>query len=194
MPLVQAFAREKYEEDKFDAVTAETLQESIRVARLEAAASRSSQMITALGTAAAVLFGALQVLKGKMLPGDLVLVVAYLNNLYKPLRGLAKQSTDFSKAMASAERISEVLDLEPEIQDRPDAIEAPPLKGEIVFDNVSYDYGDGKDVLKNVSFRVSPGQRLALVGVSGAGQSTIVSLILRLYETQEGAKVSQQSC
>src|SRR5438552_213634 len=187
IPLVQAFAREKYEEEQFDAVTAETLQESIRVARLEAAATRSSQMITAIGTAAAVLFGALQVLKGKMLPGELVLVVTYLNNLYKPLRGLAKQSTDFSKAMASAERISEVLDLEPEIQDRPDAIEAPPLKGEIVFDNVSFDYGDGKEVLRNVSFTVSPGQRLALVGVSGAGKSTIVSLILRLYETQAGA-------
>ena len=187
IPLVQAFAREKYEEDKFDAVTAQTLQESIRVARLEAAASRSSQIITAFGTAAAVLFGALQVLHGRMLPGELVMVVAYLNNLYKPLRQLAKLSSDFSKSMASAERLSEVLDLEPEIQDRPDAIEAPRFKGRIVFDNVSFDYGDGKEVLKKVSFSVRPGQRLALVGVSGAGKSTIVSLILRLYEAQEGA-------
>ena len=186
IPLVQAFAREKYEEEKFDAATAETLQESIRVARLEAAATRSSQTITALGSAAAVLFGALQVLHGRMLPGELVLIVAYLNNLYKPLRGLAKQSTDFSKAMASADRISEVLDLQPEIQDRPDAIEAPPLRGEIVFENVSFDYDDGKEVLKNVSFTVSPGQRLVLVGASGAGKSTIVSRILRLYETQAG--------
>jgi len=187
IPLVQAFAREKYEEDKFDAVTAQTLQESIRVARLEAAASRSSQIITAFGTAAAVLFGALQVLHGRMLPGELVMVVAYLNNLYKPLRQLAKLSSDFSKSMASAERLSEVLDLEPEIQDRQDAIEAPRFKGRIVFDNVSFDYGDGKEVLKKVSFSVRPGQRLALVGVSGAGKSTIVSLILRLYEAQEGA-------
>src|SRR5207302_509260 len=135
IPLVQAFGREKYEEEKFDAVTAETLQESIRIARLEAAATRSSQIITALGTAAAVLFGALQVLHDKMLPGELVLVVAYLNNLYKPLRGVAKLSTDFSKAMASADRISEILDLEPKIKDRPDAIEADSLRGEIVFDN-----------------------------------------------------------
>src|SRR5213596_664313 len=159
IPLVQAFAREKYEEEKFDAVTAETLQESIRVARLEAAATRSSQTITALGSAAAVLFGALQVLHGRMLPGELVLIVAYLNNLYKPLRQLAKLSTDFSKSMASAERLSEVLDLEPEIQDHPDAIDAPLLKGKIVFDNVSFDYGDGKEVLKKVSFTVWPGQR-----------------------------------
>jgi len=115
------------------------------------------------------------------------MVVSYLNNLYKPLRQLAKLSSDFSKSMASAERLSEVLDLEPEIQDRPDAIEAPVLNGKIEFDKVSFDYGDGKEVLKNVSFKVWPGQRLALVGVSGAGKSTIVSLILRLYEPQEGA-------
>ena len=187
IPLVQAYAREKYEEEKFDTVTAETLQESIRIARLEAAATRSSQIITALGTAVAVLFGALQVLHDRMLPGELVLVVAYLNNLYKPLRGLAKLSTDFSKAMASADRISEVLDLEPEIQDRPEAIEVDGLLGEIVFDKVSFDYGDGKEVLKEVSFALAPGQRVAVVGVSGAGKSTIVSLLLRLYESQAGA-------
>ncbi len=187
IPLVQAYAREKYEEEKFDTVTAETLQESIRIARLEAAATRSSQIITALGTAVAVLFGALQVLHERMLPGELVLVVAYLNNLYKPLRGLAKLSTDFSKAMASADRISEVLDLEPEIQDRPEAIEVDGLLGEIVFDKVSFDYGGGKEVLKEVSFALAPGQRVAVVGVSGAGKSTIVSLLLRLYESQAGA-------
>src|SRR5213075_502712 len=118
IPLVQAFAREKHEEERFDAVTGETLRESIRIARLEAAATRLSEIITALGTAAAVLFGALQVVNGKMLPGELVLVVAYLTNMYKPLKSLAKLSTDFSKAMASADRLSEVLDLEPEIQDR----------------------------------------------------------------------------
>jgi ABC-type multidrug transport system fused ATPase/permease subunit len=187
IPLVQALGREKHEEKKFDDVTAETVKESIRLARLQAAAGRSSEIITTLGTAAAVLFGALQVLKGNMLPGDLVLVVAYLNSMYKPIRGLAKLATDFSKASAGAERISEVLDIEPEIQDRPDAIEAPRLKGSIVFQDVSFDYGDGKSVLSNVRFTVSPGQRLALVGVSGAGKSTIVSLILRLYEPQEGS-------
>src|SRR5207247_11425576 len=173
IPLVQAFAREKHEEERFDAVTGETLRESIRIARLEAAATRSSEIITALGTAAAVLFGALQVVNGKMLPGELVLVVAYLTNMYKPLKGLAKLSTDFSKAMASADRLSEVLDIEPEIQDRPDAVEAAPFRGEIVFRNVSFDYSEGRDVLRQVSFVVSPAQRRALVGSSRAGASAI---------------------
>jgi ATP-binding cassette, subfamily B, bacterial len=187
IPLVQAYARERHEEEQFDAVTAKTLRESIRIARLKAAAKRSSEIITEVGAAAAVLFGALQVLNGAMTVGELVLVVSYLGNMYKPLKGLAKVSSDFSKAMGSVDRISEVLNIEPEIQDHPDALEAPRLKGEIVFRDVSFDYGDGKDVLREVSVAVSPGQRLALVGASGAGKSTIVSLMLRLYEPQEGA-------
>ncbi|HKE89761.1 MAG TPA: ABC transporter ATP-binding protein, partial [Gemmatimonadales bacterium] len=127
VPLVQAFARETHEMRTFDKVTAETVKESIRVARLGAAASRSSEQITAIGTAAAVLLGALLVLRGSMLPGALVLVVSYLNSLYRPMKNLAELSTDLSKAMASAERISEVLDIEPEITDRPGAIEATAL-------------------------------------------------------------------
>jgi len=186
IPLVQAYAREKHEAAQFDAVTAKTLREGIRIARLKAAAKRSSEIITEVGMAAAVLFGALQVLRGAMTVGELIVVVAYLGNIYKPMQGLAKVSSDFSKAMGSADRLAEVLDIEPDIQDRPDAIEARSLKGEIVFQDVSFDYGDGKEVLRGVSFAVSPGQRLALVGASGAGKSTIVSLILRLYERQEG--------
>ena len=187
IPLVQAFARERHEEARFDAVTTNTLQEGIRIARLEAAATRSSEVITAVGTAAAVLWGAFEVLHGKLMPGELVLVVAYVTNMYRPIKSLAKLSTDFSKAMASADRISEVLDIEPEIRDRADAIDAPPLTGAIAFDGVSFDYGDGKDVLRDVSFEIAPGQRVALVGASGTGKSTIVSLILRLYEPRQGA-------
>src|SRR3989442_4621297 len=127
MPLVQAFAGENHEEERFDAVTGETLRESIRIARLEAAATRSSEIITALGTAAAVLFGALQVVNGRMLPGELVLVVAYLTNMYKPLKGLAQLSTGFFKAMASADRLSEGLGIGPEIQGCPAAVEAAPF-------------------------------------------------------------------
>jgi ATP-binding cassette subfamily B protein len=185
--LVQAYARERHEEEQFDAVTAKTLKESVRVARLKAAAKRSSEIITEIGTAVAVLFGALHVIRGGMSVGELVVAISYLGNMYKPMKGLAKISSDLSKAVGSADRLAEVLDIEPEIQDRPDAIEAPRLKGDIVFQAVSFDYGDGRKVLSDVSFAVPPGQRLVLVGASGAGKSTVVSLILRLYEAREGA-------
>src|SRR2546429_3742393 len=108
IPLVQAFAREKYEEEQFDAVTADTVRESIRVARLEAAATRSSEIITAVGTAAAGAFGALLVLKHPMLPRELPGVVGDPTNMYKPMRTLGKLSTAFSQAIARPEALSEV--------------------------------------------------------------------------------------
>ncbi|HET7479279.1 MAG TPA: ABC transporter ATP-binding protein [Rubrobacteraceae bacterium] len=186
VPLVQAFSREKHEEERFETESGEYLRESIRNARIEAVATRSVTIIGALGTAAVVLYGALQVLGGSISPGDLLVFTSYLQSMYKPLRNMAKFSTKYSKASASAERISEVLEVEPEIKDSPDAVDAPPLKGEVVFDGVSFDYGDANGVLEDISFTVLPGQRVALVGASGAGKSTLVSLMLRLYEPQRG--------
>ncbi|MFQ5949605.1 MAG: ABC transporter ATP-binding protein [Nitrospiria bacterium] len=186
VPLVQAFGREEHEERQFDTDSAQTLEESIRTARMVAATTRTVEIISACGIFAAVLFGSLQVLKGLMTPGDILIFAAYLTNMYNPLKKVAGLSTKFSKAMASAERISEILEIAPEIQDRPHAIRAENLKAEILFKDVSFDYGDGREILKNVSFVISPGQRVALIGASGAGKSTIISLILRLYDPQEG--------
>lgn len=185
--LVQAFGRERYEAERFDMENAKSLEESIRTARMEAAATRTVEIVSAFGTWAVVLFGSLQVLKGHMTPGDVLIFASYLTNMYRPIRNLARLSTQFSKAMISAERITEILEMEPDIQDDPQAIEAFNLKGEIVFEDVSFDYGNGKGVLRNVSLTISPGQRVALLGASGAGKSTIVSLILRLYDPCEGS-------
>lgn len=186
IPLVQAFGRERYEEARFRTESDQTLEESIRTARMTAAATRTVEIISAIGIWAAVLFGSLQVLKGRMTPGEILVFTAYLTQMYKPVRDLAKLSAKFSKAMVSAERIGEILGMAPEILDPPDAVEASGLKGEIVFDRVSFDYGDGRPVLKEVSFSIPSGRRVALVGASGAGKSTITNLILRLYEPRSG--------
>jgi ATP-binding cassette subfamily B protein len=187
VPLVQAFGRERHEQERFEAESSEFLEESIRNARIEAVATRSVVVIGALGTAAVVLVGSLQVLAGRMTPGDLLLFTSYVQSMYKPVRNLARLSNKYSKATVSAERISEILEVEPEIQDAPDAVDASELAGEVVFEDVSFDYGDDESVLKDLSFAVRPGQRVALVGASGAGKSTLVSLILRLYQPQEGS-------
>ena len=187
VPLIQAFGRERYEEERFATESGEYLAESIRHARVEAVAARAVEIITAAGSCAVIVFGSLQVLEGRMTLGSILIFTSYLSSLYRPVRDLAKLSTRFSRAMASTQRIDEILRIEPDIHDHPRAIEAPRLAGEIVFRNVSFDYGDGKGVLGDVSFTIRPGQRVALLGASGAGKSTLVSLILRLYDPQQGS-------
>ena len=184
--MVQAFGRERYESDKFAAESAETLGESIRTARLEAASSRATDIVTAIGTFAVLVFGSLQALEGHITPGGVLVFVSYMNSLYSPIRSLAKLSAKISRAAVSAGRISDTLRIEPEIQDRINAVEAHEIKGKISFRNVSFDYGDGGSVLHNISFDILPAQHVALLGVSGAGKSTVVSLILRLYDAQQG--------
>jgi len=184
--LVRAFAREKHEQERFETESSLTLEEGVQTARLEAAATRSAEIISAGSLCAVVLFGALQVIEGRILPGDVLVFTAYLTSMYKPLRTMARISSQFSKTMASAERIADVFEIEPEIFDDQHGVPAVNLRGEIDFKNVSFDYGDGKGVLRDVSFRIDPGQRVAFVGASGAGKSTIASLLLRFYEPQKG--------
>jgi ATP-binding cassette, subfamily B, bacterial len=184
--LVKAFARERYEQERFDEESTKTLEEGLRTERMTAAATRTVELIRAVGVWGTVLFGALLVLRNQMTPGDLLVFTAYLNDMYKPLRNLAKISTRLSRAAVSMQRISEILDTEPETWDKKSAVVASQLKGEIIFDHVSFDYGDGKEVLKDVSFKIRPGQHVALVGPSGSGKSTIASLLMRFYHAKEG--------
>ena len=115
--LVKAFGRESYEQERFDTESSQTLEEGIRTERMAAAATRAVEFIKAVGLWATVLFGALLVLKGQMTPGDVLVFTAYLNDMYKPLRNLAKISTRFSRAVVSMHRIGEILDTEPEVWD-----------------------------------------------------------------------------
>lgn len=185
--MVQVFGREDHEVRKFDTEGASTLQESVQAARLWATAEGALEIMSAVASGAVLLFGALLVLDGAMLPGELLIFISYVNSLFKPIRNLAKLSNKFSRAAVGGERISEILEIEPEIQESPQAVPAVNLAGHVVFDNVSFSYGDGKAALENISFVIAPGQKVALVGASGAGKSTIASLMLRLYDPQQGS-------
>lgn len=184
--LVQAFGRERFERERFDEESAQTMAESIRTVRMEAAATRLVEVVTAVGTAIVVLFGGIQALRGRVTPGDLLVFVSYVTTMYKPVKNMARLSARMSKASVSAERINEILEIEPEISDAPDAIEARGLKGDIRFEHVSFAYEPGKPILDDVSFHIPAGKRVALVGSSGAGKSTIANLILRLYDASSG--------
>ncbi len=186
VPLVKAYGRERYEQERFDTESAITLEQGIEAERLAAGAMRALELIRAVGLWATVLFGALLALGDQITPGDVLIFTAYLNDMYKPLRNLAKLSTRYSRAMVSVQRIQEIFETEPEGRDDASAVVAPRLKGEIVFDRVSFDYGNGRKVLDDVSFIIAPGQRVALVGPSGSGKSTIASLLLRFYDSRSG--------
>ena len=184
--LIQAFGREGFEEDRFETESAQNLQSGIQTSRTSAAVSKVVAVVSAIGTAATVFFGAWQVLKATMTPGDLLIFVAYVKGLYKPVKDVSKLSARFSQAWVSAERVSELLSVQPDIQDHRAAIKADNLRGDILFEHVSFGYQKDNIVIHDVSFHVRPGQKVALVGASGAGKSTIVSLLLRLYEPESG--------
>jgi ABC-type multidrug transport system fused ATPase/permease subunit len=186
VPLVKAYGRERYEQERFDTESERTLEQGIEAERMAAASARVLELIKAAALWVTTLFGALLALRDEMTPGDVLIFTAYLNDMYKPLRNLAKLSTRYSRAVVSVRRIQEIFEIEPEARDDASAIKAPRLKGEIVFDHVSFDYGNGKKVLDDVSFVIEPGQRVALVGPSGSGKSTIASLLLRFYDPKAG--------
>ena len=184
--LVQAFGREDFEHERFSAESAQSLEAGLKNARSAAAVSKAIGLFTAVGTAGTVLAGSLLALKGQITPGDLLVFVAYVNGLYRPIKDLGKIWAKFSRAKASAERISEVFAIEPDIRDFPDAIEAANLRGDIAFDHVTFGYEKTAPLLDDVSITIRAGERVALIGASGAGKSTLVSLLLRLYEPQGG--------
>lgn len=184
--LVQAFGRERFEQHRFEQESAGNLRTGIQTARTTAAVMRIVSLIEAVGTAATVCLGAWQVLKSRMTPGDLLIFVSYVKNLYGPVKSFSKQSARFSQATVSADRIADLLGIDPDIQDRPDAVKATRLRGELTFEQVSFGYLEGCPVLYDLSFQIAAGQRIALVGPSGSGKSTLVSLLLRLYQPSRG--------
>lgn len=187
--IIRAFARERMEEERFAREGASSLAAGIRTARMEAAATRAVELISAAGLCAVVLFGSLQVIRGRLLPGEVLIFTAYLSSLYKPLRTLARISSQYTKALASAERISSILNLEAEKNEDETGLVVDRLGGDIAFENVSFEYdspASTRPILTDVSFHIRPGQRVALVGASGAGKSTIANLLLAFYQPTSG--------
>jgi ABC-type multidrug transport system fused ATPase/permease subunit len=128
----------------------------------------------------------MKVLQGAMTVGDLTVAIAYLGAVYGPLSTIAQTAGTLQTAVAGAKRVRAVLSLIPETVDAPDAIDASAVRGEVRFDNVSFVYPDGTRVLNEISFTAQPGEMIALVGLTGAGKTTLVSLIPRFYDATEG--------
>ena len=184
---VQALALEEVLGRAFTKQNARSADQGVRAKRLAAGLERSVDILIAVSTGVLLWQGTLRVMRGTMSAGELVIFISYLKAAFKPLQSFAKYTGRLGKASAAAERVLEVLDHAGERADRADAIVAPTFRGAIEFRGVSFSYGDGHDVLTNASFSIPAGQLVAVVGGSGAGKSTIASLLIRLYEQHAGA-------
>jgi ATP-binding cassette, subfamily B, bacterial len=186
MRLVQAFTREDYEQERFQRQNEESLSASLQTTTLEAQFAPLVDILVALGTCFIIFVGAERVLQGGLTMGGLLVFLSYLGQMYKPIRQLSKLTTVMSKASASAERIAEIMDTAPEIVDQPGAVAVTSVGGRVQFCGVHFAYTPETPVLRGISLCVESGQTIALVGSTGAGKSTLVSLLLRFYDPQEG--------
>jgi len=184
--VVQALSLERTLERDFAEHNQQSLVSGVQSKRMSALLERSVDVVIAVGHALVLWFGASLVLKGQLTAGDLLVFLTYLKSSYRPVRDLAKYTGRIAKAAASGERVVTLLDTTPDIEDRPDAVEAPAFRGAVRFENVSFGYEPGTPVLRGIELDVEPGQHIALVGASGGGKSTLASLLPRLYDPTAG--------
>jgi ATP-binding cassette, subfamily B, bacterial len=185
--VVKAFAREDFEEHRLDRQSMASVDATLRARSIRAKLAPLVDLVVAVGTCLVLFFGVRFVLSGRITPGALVVYVLYLGKMYKPIKDLSKTSDTFSKAAVAFERIAEILSVERQVADLPGARVASRFKGRIEFDRVMFGYGPSETVLSEASLCVKPNQRAALVGPTGAGKSTLIALIPRLYDVVGGA-------
>src|SRR5882762_570870 len=184
--VVRAFAREAYEQKRFEQESRESVEAALQARNVKAKLPPIVEIIVACGTCLVLWYGARLVLTGGLTSGELLVFLLYLGKMYKPMRELSKMTDTISKASVGWERIREVLENEMQVRDLPDAKRAPRFKGRIEFDHVDFSYNGGQPVLKDVSLTIRPGQLAALVGPTGAGKTTIISLLPRFYDLSAG--------
>ena len=184
--LVKAFSREHYERERFLEKGTQTVRARLRVTFQESLFSFVVSALTYAGTAIVLGVGGWHVLRGTLTIGDLLVVIAYLGSVYGPLSAISHTVGNLQGSLTSARRVYETLHLQPEVGDAPNAVDAERIRGHLKFENVDFAYTDEKPVLKNINFEVEPGEMVAIVGLTGAGKSTMVSLIPRFFDATGG--------
>jgi subfamily B ATP-binding cassette protein MsbA len=184
--VVKAFAREDYEVQRLAEESLEGVELALRARSLKAKLTPIVDLIVAVGTCLVLWFGAKLVLDGNLSAGSLVVFILYLGKMYKPMQELSKMTDTYSKAAVGYERIQELLEAERQVKDARRAIAAPHFKGKIEFDHVSFSYKPESPILEDISFTIKPGEVAALVGPTGAGKTSIISLIARFYDPVTG--------
>jgi subfamily B ATP-binding cassette protein MsbA len=184
--VVKAFTREDYEQQRFEKQSLETVESALAARSLKAKLTPAVEIIVAAGTCLVFWYGVRLVLAGTITAGSLLVFLIYLGKMYKPMRDLSKMTDTISKTQVGYERIREIAETDREVRNLPGARPAPRFKGEIEFRHVDFSYADRPLTLKDVNFKLESGQIGALVGPTGAGKTTIASLIARFYEPTGG--------
>ena len=184
--LIRLFVREEYETDRFMRENDNNFSAQMKAAQLSATLSPVIEFLAAIAVTVIIWYGGREVISGSLTSGSLIAFLVYAVNISNPVKRLGNVYGNIQRAVAAAERVFEVLDTLPEIEDAPGAIELPPVTGNVSFENVTFEYRDGEPALKKLSIEIPSGQILAIVGPSGAGKSTIANLLPRFYDPQEG--------
>ena len=184
--VVQAMNRQDRNLELFDEKNRENYKSGLVASRLTAAVMPPVSFLSSLSIAMAIFFGARMVTSEALEVGTMVAFVMYIQRFFIPVQMLTMQYTQLQRSMASGVRIFQLLDTEPDLIDLQEARDLPRLKGQVDFRNVSYSYEPGQDVLKNVNLHVEPGETVAIVGPTGAGKTTLVSLMSRFYDVERG--------
>jgi ATP-binding cassette subfamily B protein/subfamily B ATP-binding cassette protein MsbA len=185
VPAVKAFAREPIEEQRFRHYANRTVSAYLRSTLAGIWFEVVSGIVLAIGTAGIIYLGADLALRGKMTTGTIIVFLSYLTSLYDPLDSLTSTSQTVAGAAAEADRVLEILETEPEIQDSPGARDLP-VAGPIRYEHVTFGYERGRTALRDVSLRADPGDVVAIVGETGAGKTTLANLLVRFYDPREG--------
>jgi ABC-type multidrug transport system fused ATPase/permease subunit len=187
MRVVKAFGRQDLAEENLAEVSHATVEASLKARRVKALLSPIVSVTVALCTAVVLWRGSALILAGTMTVGALTVFLSYLSKFFKPVQDLAKMTNAIAQAAVGVERVRSILEADTIIPQKPDAVVPPTLKGEIEFEHVAFAYTEDAPVLKDVSFQIKAGQLVGVVGPTGGGKSTIVSLIPRFYDPSAGA-------
>ncbi|HYE00556.1 MAG TPA: ABC transporter ATP-binding protein [Alphaproteobacteria bacterium] len=185
--VVKTFGQEEREGRRFLARAGDALKVRVRAALGEALGSVAVNLLIALGTAAVLWLGVSDVMAGRLTAGELLLVMGYLAQLYQPLQAMGGQAAQQQRALAGLERAFALLDEPTGLEDRPGARPLDRARGELAFDGAGFAYPGGPAILRGLSFEVPAGSRVGIVGRTGAGKSSLLSLLIRLYDPTEGA-------
>jgi ATP-binding cassette subfamily B protein/subfamily B ATP-binding cassette protein MsbA len=184
---IQAFTLEPETRQRFEAHSERSLQANQRMTRTQLLYSACAGLTVSVGTAAVVWVAGHQVMQGRLTLGDILVFLAYLGMLYQPMNTLSQSASVIQSAGAQLRRVFEIIDAVPDIKDRPGARALSAVRGAVEFRNVSFHYEANQPVLHGIDLKIAPGEAVAIVGPTGAGKTTMASLLLRFYDPTEGA-------